>query len=68
MLYSYQDILLLAQKPVTRICSLRYHEMNYSKFEIKALKFSANYNPVCVIIQVRYNENNSFDAELFFDN
>jgi hypothetical protein len=42
--------------------------MNYSKFEIVALEFFANYNPVCVIIQVRYNENNSFDAELFFDN
>jgi hypothetical protein len=41
MLYSYQDTLPLAQKPVTKICSRRYHEMNYSKFEIEALEFSA---------------------------
>ena len=28
-------------EPVTRICSRRHHEMNYSKFKIVALKFSA---------------------------
>jgi hypothetical protein len=30
-----------AAKPVIKIYSLRYHEMNYSKFEIEALEFSA---------------------------
>ena len=45
MLYSYQNIFPLAAKPLTKICSRRNHEMNYSKFEIVALKKNIRSTP-----------------------